>query len=92
MEEKSSPPPSRFLLKRTFRCACLFPVRCDTSPKQHGRKERIFERGIGRNTGFGLAISREILDITGLGIRESGEAGRGARFEVTAPKQVYRTR
>jgi PAS domain S-box-containing protein len=54
-------------------------------------KERIFDRGFGHNTGFGLAISREILDITGLGIRETGEAGRGARFEVTVPRQAYRT-
>ena len=29
-----------------------------------GEKERIFDRGFGKNTGFGLAISREILDIT----------------------------
>ena len=40
-------------------------------------KEKIFERGFGKNTGFGLAISREILDITGITIRETGETGRG---------------
>jgi signal transduction histidine kinase len=31
-------------------------------------KMRIFERGFGKNTGFGLAISREILEITGITI------------------------
>ena len=54
-------------------------------------KERIFERGFGKNTGFGLAISREILDITGITIRETGEAGRGARFEMVVPEDAWRT-
>ena len=53
-------------------------------------KETIFEKGFGKNTGFGLTISREILDITGISIREVGEAGRGARFEMTVPPGVYR--
>jgi len=55
-------------------------------------KERIFERGFGKNTGFGLALSREILDITGITIAETGEAGSGARFEIAVPKDQYRTR
>jgi PAS domain S-box-containing protein len=53
-------------------------------------KERIFERGFGKNTGFGLALSREILDITGITIKETGEAGTGARFEIAVPKNQYR--
>jgi PAS domain S-box-containing protein len=53
-------------------------------------KERIFDRGFGKNTGFGLAISREILDITGITIKETGEPGRGARFEIMVPKEAYR--
>jgi PAS domain S-box-containing protein len=53
-------------------------------------KERIFEPGIGKNTGFGLAISREILDITGITIRETGKMGNGARFEITVPAGKYR--
>ena len=53
-------------------------------------REAIFDLGYGKNTGFGLAISREILDITGISIREVGEAGRGARFEMTVPPGVYR--
>lgn len=54
-------------------------------------KERIFDMGYGKNTGFGLAISREILDITGITIRETGELGNGARFEVTVPADSWRT-
>jgi len=53
-------------------------------------KEKIFERGFGKNTGLGLALSREILSITGITIRETGEPGKGARFEMTVPKGAWR--
>jgi len=53
-------------------------------------KEKIFERGFGKNTGLGLALAREILSITGITIRETGEPGRGARFEMTVPKGAWR--
>ena len=53
-------------------------------------KERIFKREYYRNTGYGLFLSGEILSITGLTIRETGEPGRGARFEIRAQKGVYR--
>jgi signal transduction histidine kinase len=33
-----------------------------------GVKEKIFERGFGQNTGLGLFLAREILDITGITI------------------------
>ncbi len=55
-----------------------------------GLKEKIFERGFGKNTGFGLPLSREILDITGITIKETGEAGRGARFEIAIPPGQWR--
>ena len=50
-----------------------------------GDKERIFEKGFGKNTGLGLALSREILDITGITIKETGTPGAGARFELAVP-------
>jgi PAS domain S-box-containing protein len=53
-------------------------------------KEKIFDRGFGKNTGFGLAISREILSISGITIRETGVPGKGVRFEILVPKEVYR--
>jgi signal transduction histidine kinase len=53
-------------------------------------KETIFERGFGKNTGLGLALSQEILDITGITICENGEPGKGARFEILVPKGFYR--
>jgi PAS domain S-box-containing protein len=54
-------------------------------------KERIFARGIGRNTGLGLFLVSEILAITGITIRENGEPGKGARFEMVLPKNAYRS-
>jgi signal transduction histidine kinase len=54
-------------------------------------KKRLFERGFGRNTGLGLFLSREILTITGIVIGETGEPGKGARFEMTIPKGRFRS-
>jgi signal transduction histidine kinase len=53
-------------------------------------KERIFEKGFGKNTGLGLFLTREILAITGLTIKETGVYGQGARFEILVPKGKYR--
>jgi PAS domain S-box-containing protein len=53
-------------------------------------KKRLFERGFGKHTGFGLFLSREILAITGITIRENSEPGKGARFEIDVPKGMYR--
>ncbi|MDH7510016.1 MAG: PAS domain S-box protein [Methanolinea sp.] len=49
------------------------------------KKEEIFEMGVGENTGFGLFLVREILSMTGFSIRETGEPGHGARFEIAIP-------
>jgi PAS domain S-box-containing protein len=53
-------------------------------------KEKIFERGFGKNTGLGLALSREILSITDITITETGKPGKGARFEMVVPSGMYR--
>jgi len=55
-----------------------------------GEKTKIFERGFGKNTGLGLFLAREILDITGITIKETGEPGKGARFEIAVPKGMWR--
>ena len=53
-------------------------------------KHRIFEKGFGKNTGLGLFLCQEILSITGISIQETGEPGRGARFEIMVPPGGYR--
>ena len=55
-------------------------------------KEQLFTRGFGKNTGFGLFLSREVLSLTGITIAEEGSPGSGARFRVTVPKGQYRFR
>jgi len=54
------------------------------------QKERIFEPGVGENTGYGLFLVREILSMTRFSIRERGPAGAGARFEIVIPHGSYR--
>jgi signal transduction histidine kinase len=53
-------------------------------------KERIFERGYGKNTGFGLFLVRDILAITGITIHEEGVPGEGARFVMIVPEGGWR--
>jgi PAS domain S-box-containing protein len=53
-------------------------------------KEAIFDRGHGKNTGYGLFLVREVLAITGLSISETGSPGKGARFEIIVPAGSFR--
>ncbi len=53
-------------------------------------KDKIFEKGYGKNTGLGLFLCREILTISGMTMRETGEPGNGARFEIMVPTVAYR--
>ncbi|MGB7993129.1 hybrid sensor histidine kinase/response regulator [Methanoregula sp.] len=53
-------------------------------------KERIFERGFGKYTGWGLFLAREILAITDITITETGVPGKGACFEIHIPGVAYR--
>jgi PAS domain S-box-containing protein len=55
-------------------------------------KDKIFDQGFGKNTGLGLFLAREILDITGIKISETGEQGKGARFEILVPEGKWRRR
>jgi PAS domain S-box-containing protein len=53
-------------------------------------KEAILQRKFFKHTGFGLYLSQTILGITGMKIRENGEPGKGARFEILVPKGAFR--
>lgn len=53
-------------------------------------REKLFERGFGKHTGFGLFLSRDILSITGITIDEMGTQGTGVRFLIQVPKGGYR--
>ena len=59
----------------------------------HDKKEWIFLRSENARTSIrGLFFVRDILDITGLSIKENGEPGKGARFEMTVPEGMWRFR
>jgi len=53
-------------------------------------KGKIFEFGFGTGTGFGLFLIRELLGYTGIMITETGEPGKGAKFEILVPKGKFR--
>ncbi len=53
-------------------------------------KEHIFVHGYGKHTGIGLFLSKEILSITGLSIRECGIFGEGVTFEILIPSGRFR--
>jgi signal transduction histidine kinase len=54
------------------------------------KKEKIFYRVVGRKSGIGLFLVREILSITGITIKENGTPCKGVRFEISVPKSGYR--
>jgi len=53
-------------------------------------KELIFKKGFGNNTGLGMFLTKSILDITGISIRESGIPGEGIQLEMSVPKDKIR--
>lgn len=54
------------------------------------QKEMVFEQGFGRHRGLGLFLTRGVLSLTGITIKETGIPGEGARFEIRVPKGMYR--
>jgi len=54
------------------------------------KKEKIFNRQLFQNSGLDMYLSREIMSITGISIRETGTFGKGARFEIRVPEGAYR--
>lgn len=53
-------------------------------------KEKIFDRNYEEKKCLGLFLVREILSITWMSIRETGEPGKGSRFEIFVPNGVFR--
>jgi signal transduction histidine kinase len=70
--------------------SCIMVVEDDGVGIPVGKKEAIFRAGYGKHTGLGLFLIREILGITGMSISETGEPGKGARFEIRIPPGGFR--
>jgi len=69
---------------------CTWSIEDDGAGIPDDDKPRIFDKGFGSHTGYGLFLAREILAITGMSIRETGIPGTGARFDVIVPKGTFR--
>jgi PAS domain S-box-containing protein len=48
-------------------------------------KGKLFQKGFGKGTGYGLWLIRRICEMYGWTIREEGEYGKGARFVMKIP-------
>jgi signal transduction histidine kinase len=53
-------------------------------------KEKVFEKGYGKNTGLGLYIIEKICEAYDWTLREEGIPGKGARFTITIPKGKFK--
>ena len=54
------------------------------------KKQEVFEYDSGGHKGIGLFICRQIVEVSGMTIVETGDEGRGARFEIHIPAACYR--
>ena len=57
-------------------------------PKE--KKKAILQPTYNRRYGHGLFLVRDILELTGISIRETGAPGDGARFELIVPAKGWR--
>jgi PAS domain S-box-containing protein len=53
-------------------------------------KPKLFTKGYGQGTGLGLYLIKKTLEVYGWQITENGTEGKGARFEITIPKDNYK--
>jgi len=53
-------------------------------------KELIFQHSPSGQVNYGLFFAREVLAITGIAIREHGIPGKGTRFEILVPGEMFR--
>ncbi len=54
------------------------------------KKHQVFEYDSGGHKGIGLFICRQIVEVSGMSIEETGKEGQGARFEIHIPAAGYR--
>ncbi len=57
---------------------------------QPAEKSRIFDRVVAGEGKFGLFFVHEFFTLSGMAITETGEPGKGARFEIVVPTGMYR--
>ncbi len=65
-------------------------VRDDGAGIPEEKKEQVFDYDSGGQAGIGLFICRQIVEVTGMTLRETGIPGKGARFVIHVPPGKYR--
>ena len=53
-------------------------------------KKKIFEKGFGKGTGYGLYLIQRMMEVYGWTIKETAKHGRGAQFTIMIPKELVR--
>lgn len=53
-------------------------------------RARLFEKGFGRGTGFGLYMIKRIIEAYGWSIEENGKLGVGAKFTIKIPENKFK--
>jgi PAS domain S-box-containing protein len=48
-------------------------------------RPKLFEKGVGKGTGYGLYLIKHTCELYGWSVKETGERGTGARFELNIP-------
>jgi len=54
------------------------------------KKLNLFKQEVAKFSGFSMFFIHDLLEISDMSIRETGEPGKGARFEIAVPKGMYR--
>jgi signal transduction histidine kinase len=56
-------------------------------------KMKLFKEGFstGGSTGFGLFLTKKMIDVYGWSIVEEGELGKGAKFAISIPKNLFKS-
>jgi len=54
------------------------------------QKENVFARDVAKSSHFALYFIHDILELSGMQIKETGEPGKGVRFEISVPSGIYR--
>ncbi len=57
---------------------------------ENDEKGKIFRPGYGKNTGYGLFLTKEILAVSEIRISEEGVYGKGATFVLHIPKKLVK--
>lgn len=75
--------------KKTINKTGIIIVEDNGKGIEPSKKEYVFEKGFGGNSGYGLFLIKNILEITGIKIKETGIYQKGAKFEIIVPENLW---